>query len=182
MISFLFCHFLSDSGDHARIVSSLIKRSEYSINQFLSCVDWVNVGLHNTLHMPPREKSRGIRSGDLAGHATGPPLPVDSVQMCSYLLAEVRWSAIMLEPHFSASLHEQLKRVLEKFQVSCSIQTVWNDDRSQQIISKNSTPDVYIESRLVNSDEHCEQILVVQDVAVSAVEVAISCEAGLVSK
>ena len=93
----------------------------------------------------------------------------------------------MLEPFFSAYgkgylLHEQRKRVLEEFQVSCPIQTVWNDDRSQQIISKNSTPDVYVESRLVNSDEHCVRILVVPGVAVSAVEVAISCEAGLISK
>ena len=92
----------------------------------------------------------------------------------------------MLEPHFSAYrkgylLHEQQKRVLEEFQVSCPIQTVWNDDRSQQIISKNSTPDVYVESRLVNSDEHCVRILV-PDVAVSAVEVDICCEAGLISK
>ena len=93
----------------------------------------------------------------------------------------------MLEPHFSAFrkgylLHEQRKCVLEEFQVNCPIQTVWNDDRSQQIISKNSTPDVYIESRLVNSDEHCVRILVVPDVAVSAVEVAISSEVGLISK
>ena len=48
------CHCLSDSGEHARTVSDLIKLSEYSFNQFLSCVDWVNV--HNTLHMPPKEK------------------------------------------------------------------------------------------------------------------------------
>ena len=107
--------------------------------------------------------------------------------MCSYLKAEVRWSTIMLEPHFSTYrtgylLHEQWKRVLEEFQVSCPIQTVWNVDRSQQIISKNSTPDVYVESRLVNSDEHCMWILVVLDVAVSAVEVAISCEGGLICK
>ena len=61
-------------GEHARTVSDLIKRSEYSLNQFLSCVDWVNV--HNTLHMPPNEKSRGVRSGDLGGRATGPPLPI----------------------------------------------------------------------------------------------------------
>ena len=93
----------------------------------------------------------------------------------------------MLEPHFSAYrkgylLHEQRKHVLEEVQVSCPIQTVWNDDRSQQIIFKNFTPDVYVESRLVNSDEHCVRILVVPDVTVSAVEVAISCEAGLISK
>ena len=73
-------------------------------------------------------------------------------------------------------------RVLEEFYVSCPIQTVWNDHRPEQIISKNYTPDVYVESRLVNSDEHCVRILVVPDVAVSAVEVAISCEAGLISK
>ena len=113
--------------------------------------------------------------------------PVDSVQMCSYLQAEVRWSAIMLEPHFSAyrkgyHMHEQRKRVMEEFQVSCSIQTIWNDDRSQQIISKNSTPDVYVESHLVNSDEHCVRNLIVPDVAFSAFEVAISCKAGLISK
>ena len=48
------CHCLSDSGELARTASDLIKRSEYSLNQFLSCVDWVNV--YNTLHMPPKEK------------------------------------------------------------------------------------------------------------------------------
>ena len=48
------CHCLSDSGEHARTVSDLIKHSEYLLNQFLSCVDWVNV--HSTLHMPPKEK------------------------------------------------------------------------------------------------------------------------------
>ena len=79
------CHCLLDSGEHARIVSDLIKRSEFSLNLFLYCVDWVNV--HSTLHMPPKEKSRGVRSGDLSGHATGPLLqypflPVDSVQLC----------------------------------------------------------------------------------------------------
>ena len=47
-------HCLLDSGEHARTVSDLIKSSEYSLNQFLSCVDWVNV--HNTLHMPPKGK------------------------------------------------------------------------------------------------------------------------------
>ena len=52
------CHCLSDSGEHARTVFDLIKRSEYSLNQFLSCVDWVNV--HNTLHMPPKEKNLGV--------------------------------------------------------------------------------------------------------------------------
>ena len=141
---------------------------------------------------PHKEKSRGVRTGDLAGHATGPHssypfLPVDSVQMSSYLQAEVRWIAIMLEPHFSSYrkgylLHEQWKRLLEEFQLICPIQTVWNDNRSQYIISKNSTPDVYIEPRLVNSDEHYVRILTVPDVAVSAVKVAISCEASLISK
>ena len=48
------CHCLSDSSEHAKTVSDLIKRSEYSLNQFLSCADWVNV--HHTLHMPPKEK------------------------------------------------------------------------------------------------------------------------------
>ena len=52
------CHCLSDSGEHGRTVSNLIKCNEYSINQFLSCVNWVNV--HNTLHMPPKEKSLGV--------------------------------------------------------------------------------------------------------------------------
>ena len=33
------CHCLSDSGELASTVSDLIKRSEYSLNQFLSCVD-----------------------------------------------------------------------------------------------------------------------------------------------
>ena len=93
----------------------------------------------------------------------------------------------MLERHFSAYrkgylLHEQRKRVLEQFQVICPVQTVWNDDRSQQIISKNFILDVYVESRLVNSDKYCVRILVVPDVAVSAVEVTISCEAGFISK
>ena len=48
------CHCLSDANEHARTVSDLIKGSEYSLNQFLSCVDWVNV--HNTLHIHPKEK------------------------------------------------------------------------------------------------------------------------------
>ena len=48
------CHCLLDSGKYARTVSDLIKCSEYWLNQFLSCVDWVNA--HNTLHMPPKEK------------------------------------------------------------------------------------------------------------------------------
>ena len=93
----------------------------------------------------------------------------------------------MLEPHFSAYrkgylLYEQRKRVQEEFQVIYPIQTVCNSDRFQQITSKNSTPYVYIESRLVNSDEHCMRILVVPDVAVSAVELVISCKSGLISK
>ena len=41
---------------------------------------------------------------------------------------------------------------------------------------------MYVESRLVNSDEHCVRILVVPDMPVSAVELAIACEAGLISK
>ena len=48
------CHCLSDSDEHARTVPDLIKRSEYLLNQFLPCVDWVNV--HNTLH----NASKGI--------------------------------------------------------------------------------------------------------------------------
>ena len=64
------CHCLSDSGEHAWTVSDLIKRIEYSLNQFFSCVNWVNV--HNTLHMPPKEKSRGVRSDDLASLSISP--------------------------------------------------------------------------------------------------------------
>ena len=48
------CICLSESGEHARTVSDLIKRSEYALSQFLSCVVWVNV--HNTLLMPQKEK------------------------------------------------------------------------------------------------------------------------------
>ena len=43
------CHCLSDSGEHARTVSDLIKRSEYSLNQFLSCVDWLTGLMYTTL-------------------------------------------------------------------------------------------------------------------------------------
>ena len=68
------CHCLSDSGEHARTIYDLIKRSEYSLNQFLSCVHWIDV--HNTAHAPKGKKSRSVRSGDLGGHATGPPLPI----------------------------------------------------------------------------------------------------------
>ena len=135
--------------------------------------------------MPPKEKKSRVLGREFLVATQQAPLalsifPVDSVQMCSYLQAEERWSAIILEPHFSAYrkgylFHEQRNLILEEFQVSCPIQTVWNDDRSQQIISKNFTPDVYVETRLVNSDEHCVRIFVVPDVAVSAVEVAISC-------
>ena len=57
------CHCLSDSGEHARTVSDLIERNEYSLKQFLSCVDWVNV--HNTLHMPPKEKNLGVLGRDI---------------------------------------------------------------------------------------------------------------------
>ena len=83
----------------------------------------------------------------------------------------------MQEPHFSGYrkgylLHEYRKRVLEEFQVSCPIQTVWNDDRSQQVFSKNFTQDIYVESHLVNSDEHCVHILIVPNVDVSAVDAA----------
>ena len=53
-------HCLSDSGEHSRTVSDLIKRSEYSLKQFLSCVDCVNV--QNTLHMPLKEKHLGVLS------------------------------------------------------------------------------------------------------------------------
>ena len=52
------CHCLSDSGEHARTVSDLIKRTEYSLNQFLSCVGWVNV--HITLHMSQKEENLGV--------------------------------------------------------------------------------------------------------------------------
>jgi hypothetical protein len=48
-------------------VLNLFKRSVYSHNQFLSVVNWG--GVHDTLHMPPEKKSRGIKSGDHAGHA-----------------------------------------------------------------------------------------------------------------
>ena len=43
------CHCLLDSDERARTVSDLIKRSEYSLNQLLSCV-----------HMPPKEKKRTL--------------------------------------------------------------------------------------------------------------------------
>ena len=64
-----------DSGEHARTVSDLIKRSEYySPNQFLSFLAGF---MHTTpFKYPQRKKSRGVRSGDLAGHAKGPPLPI----------------------------------------------------------------------------------------------------------
>ena len=148
--------------------------------------------MYITLHMPPKEKNLGVlgRAILLATQQVPSPfpfLPVDSVQMCSYLQAEVRWSAIMLEPHFSV--------YRKGFSCMSSGSVFWRNSRQanpfkrsgmmtrcQQIISKNSTPDVYVESRLVNSDKHCVPILVVPDEAVSAVEVAISCEAGLISK
>ena len=71
------CHCLSDSGEHARTLSDLIKRSEYSLNQFLSCVDCLTVLMYTTLFTClQREKSRGVMSGDLGGHATGTSLPI----------------------------------------------------------------------------------------------------------
>ena len=55
---YMSCHCLSDSGAHARTLFDLIKRSEYLLNQFLPCVDWVNV--HNTLHNASKGKNLGV--------------------------------------------------------------------------------------------------------------------------
>ena len=140
---------------------------------------------------PQRKKPRGLGWTILLAMQQVPlSLSISPCRLCSdcsYMYVVERWSAIMLEPYFSVYckgylLHGQRKHVLEEFQVSCTIQTVWNDGRSQQIISKNSTPDVYVESLLVISDEHCVRILIVPDVVVSTVEVATSCEEGLISK
>jgi hypothetical protein len=107
--------------------------------------------------------------------------------MCLYIQAEVWWGAIMLEPHVPAHregylLHEQQKHVLKDLKVSCAIQKGWQNDRSQQMITNNSSPDVYGKPMLVNSDEHCMRVLIVPDVAIPAVEVPAWCEAGLISK
>jgi hypothetical protein len=75
------CRTLSE---HLRSVLNLFKNSNvYSHNQFLSGVNWV--GVHDTLHMPPKKKSRGIKSGDRAGHAN--PRRTFSMDDCKQLLA-----------------------------------------------------------------------------------------------
>ena len=74
------CYCLSDSGEHARTVSDLIKRSEYSLNQLLSCVDWVCTTIFTYLQ---RKKSRGVRSGDLVGRATDPhSISISPYRLC----------------------------------------------------------------------------------------------------
>ena len=90
------CHCLSDSGEHARTVSDLIKRSEYSLNQFLSCVDWVNV--HNTLHMPPKEKNLGVlgRAILLATQQVPLSVSISPCRLCSDVLVYAGWSALEL--------------------------------------------------------------------------------------
>jgi hypothetical protein len=107
--------------------------------------------------------------------------------MCSYNQAEVRWGAIMLEPHVAAHregyiLYEQQKHVLKDLKVSCSIQTGQQNDSSQQMITNNSSPDVYGKPLLVNSNERCMRVLIIPDVAIPAVEVPVLREAGLISK
>jgi hypothetical protein len=66
--------------------------------------------------------------------------------------------------------------------VSCSIQTGQQNDRSQQTITKNSSTNVYGKPLLVNSNKHCTRVLIIPDVAIPAVELAISREAGLINK
>jgi hypothetical protein len=76
--------WLSDSAEDLTSVLNLFKSSLYSHNQFLSGVNWG--GVHDTLHMPPKKKkSRGVKSGDRAGHANqGRPFSMDD---CKQLLA-----------------------------------------------------------------------------------------------
>jgi hypothetical protein len=107
--------------------------------------------------------------------------------MCSYNQAEVRRSTIMLQPHVPAHcegyiFHEHQKHILKDLKVGCSIQTGWQNGRSHQTITNNSSPDVYGKPLLVNSNEYCVRVLIIPDVAIPAVEVPVSREAGLISK
>jgi hypothetical protein len=102
--------------------------------------------------------------------------------MCSYNRAE-----IMLEPRVPVHcegyiLHEQQKHILKDLKVGCSIQTGRQNDRPQQMITSNSSPDVYGKPLLVNSNEHCMKVLIIPDVAVPAIEVPVSREGGLIRK
>jgi hypothetical protein len=77
-------HSFSDSVEHLRSVLNLFKSCVYSYSHFLCGVNWV--GVHDTLHMPPRnKKSRGVKSGDRAGH-TNQTRPF-SMDDCKQLLA-----------------------------------------------------------------------------------------------
>ena len=68
------CHCLSDSGEHASSVSDLIKAVNIrSISSGLMLTGLMYTTLFTFLR---RKKSRGVRSGDLGGHATGPLLSI----------------------------------------------------------------------------------------------------------
>ena len=69
-------HCLSDSGEHARTVSDLIKRSEYRPISSCLVLNGLMYSTQHSSHAPKWKKSRGVSSADLTGHTTGPPLPI----------------------------------------------------------------------------------------------------------
>ena len=69
----------------------------------------VSTGVSSTrlFAWPHKKKSSGVRSGERAGHGTGPPLPIHfpgNVRLLSSMMWKVSWGSIMLKPHTSTWL------------------------------------------------------------------------------
>ena len=68
------CHCLSDSGEHDR--TCLIWSNAVNIRSISSCLVLTGLMYTTLFTCLQKKKSRGVRSGDLGGHGTGPPLPI----------------------------------------------------------------------------------------------------------
>ena len=160
----------------------LIWSNAMNIRSISSCLMLTGLMYTTLFTCPQRKKSRGVRSGDLVGRATDPhSISISPYRLCLDVLVLAYWSA--LERHHVGTI---------LLCVSQGVSPPWAAEACSGGIPGKLPHSKGLEwwqvpadnlqefhprcLRWISPGEHCVQILVVPDVAV---EVAISCEAGL---
>lgn len=88
---------------------------------------------------------------------SNPPLMICSIEMIAHRNYEMRWCTILHEPHVLAhndryTLHQIRKDLLQKNKVICGTQTLGQELRVHQMISKNLCQDVNSTQLAVNAN------------------------------
>ncbi|KAJ8891834.1 hypothetical protein PR048_004388 [Dryococelus australis] len=120
---------------------------------------------------PHKKNSSGLRSGDRAGHATGPPLPIHTVLQIPF--------AYVAGPR--AAYHRgNLEMKIAGIDSTCA--QLRHQVRPNEMITHNGHLDVHRQSVLVSYDAGCMRIGIVPHVTVSAIKITYFREYHFISK